>query len=205
MAFLAHNRHDKIETGQKKCAVAHCLTALETSILKEGVRDAIVTWNDFIIDGHNRYEIATRHGLPYNTISKEFDSEDEVKEWMILNQFGRRNLNSYQRSILAIPLGEIIARRAKENHAIGVMIGASITNRSVQKSAQSGFQEKPITKPVITPINATKEMAKIANVSHDTIAKVHYLHFQTVRCIKIIFAISVALLHLLTTLTKIIR
>ena len=24
--FLAHNRHDKIETGQKKCAVAHCLT-----------------------------------------------------------------------------------------------------------------------------------------------------------------------------------
>ena len=84
--------------------------ALETSIVKEGVREAIILWGDFIVDGHNRYEIATRHGLPYNTISKEFASEDDVIIWMIINQFGRRNINSLSRSLLAISLEEIFSK-----------------------------------------------------------------------------------------------
>ena len=30
---------------------------LEASILREGVRDALLAWKDVLIDGHNRYEI----------------------------------------------------------------------------------------------------------------------------------------------------
>jgi hypothetical protein len=30
---------------------------LEDNILKEGIREKIITWNGYIIDGHNRYEI----------------------------------------------------------------------------------------------------------------------------------------------------
>jgi len=60
--------------------------ALEASILKEGVREAIILWGDFIVDGHNRYEIATRHGLPFKTTVREFESEDDVIIWMIDNQ-----------------------------------------------------------------------------------------------------------------------
>ena len=33
---------------------------LEQNCLAEGIREAILTWNGFIIDGHNRYEIATK-------------------------------------------------------------------------------------------------------------------------------------------------
>ncbi len=152
-------------------------TALETSILNEGVRDALVTWNGYIIDGHNRFEIATRHGLPYNTISKEFASEDDVIIWMIDNQLARRNISIYDRSRLGIVQGEIFSKRAKENIVTAAKIGGHIRQNSPfqtfgKGSIQEESVEKTIEKPVIVPINATKEMAKIANVSHATISKV---------------------------------
>ena len=65
---------------------------LEQNCLDEGIREKIITWNGFIIDGHNRYEIATRWNLEYETESKRFKDENEVKLWMIDNQNGRRNL-----------------------------------------------------------------------------------------------------------------
>ena len=61
--------------------------------MSEGIREKILTWNGFIIDGHNRYEIATRWDLDFETESKHFDSEEAVKDMDgILNQLGRRNL-----------------------------------------------------------------------------------------------------------------
>jgi hypothetical protein len=33
---------------------------LEQNCLAEGIREKIITWNGFIIDGHNRFEIATK-------------------------------------------------------------------------------------------------------------------------------------------------
>ena len=40
---------------------------LEENLLRDGCRDPIVVWNDVIVDGHNRYEICTRHGIPFYT------------------------------------------------------------------------------------------------------------------------------------------
>lgn len=73
---------------------------LETNCIEEGIRDAIVTWKGFIIDGHNRYKIATDWQLTFKTVEKQFDSEYDVIEWMLLNQFGRRNLTETQKSYL---------------------------------------------------------------------------------------------------------
>ena len=33
---------------------------LEANILSEGIRDSLLVWNGILIDGHNRYEIATK-------------------------------------------------------------------------------------------------------------------------------------------------
>lgn len=132
---------------------------LEQNCLAEGIREAILTWNGFIIDGHNRYEIANKWNLDFQTKSKHFKDEEEVKEWMILNQFGRRNLSNYQRSVLALQLEEVFKEKAKENlKASGENFG-----KGTQISAN------PIE---IKPIETRKELAKVANVSHDTIAKV---------------------------------
>lgn len=73
---------------------------LEQNCLAEGIREKIITWNGFIIDGHNRYEIATRWNLDYQTESKRFENENDVREWMINNQLGQRNLTKEQKDYL---------------------------------------------------------------------------------------------------------
>jgi DNA modification methylase len=74
---------------------------------------------------------------------------------MILNQFGRRNLSNYQRSVLALQLEEVFSAKAKENQAVQFK-GNSLKQISAE----------------VKPIETRKELAKVANVSHDTIAKV---------------------------------
>lgn len=88
---------------------------LEANILAEGVRDSLLVWNGVLIDGHNRYEIATKHGITYDVQEKEFADRAEAERWIILNQFGRRNLSAYDRSVLALKLKPIVAAKAKEN------------------------------------------------------------------------------------------
>jgi len=71
---------------------------LEDNLLENGVRDPVVIWGGIIIDGHNRYEIATKHGLPFTTVSMEFESRDDVLIWIINTQVSRRNLTPVQLS-----------------------------------------------------------------------------------------------------------
>lgn len=73
---------------------------LEQNILEEGIRESLIVWNKTIVDGHNRYDIALEHDLDYDIDEREFESKDEVVNWMIDNQLGRRNLSPQQQSYL---------------------------------------------------------------------------------------------------------
>ena len=59
---------------------------LEENLLKNGCRDSIVLWGDILIDGHNRYEICNKHGIPFNTIGRDFKSREEALIWIISTQ-----------------------------------------------------------------------------------------------------------------------
>ena len=39
---------------------------LENNCLEEGIREKILLWNEYIIDGHNRYEIAQNNNLEFH-------------------------------------------------------------------------------------------------------------------------------------------
>lgn len=88
--------------------------ALERSLLAEGCRDALVLWGDVLVDGHNRYGICTKHGIPFNTVQNtQFKSMDDVHLWMIEQHLGRRSLSDFQRGVLALRKKSILADRAK--------------------------------------------------------------------------------------------
>jgi hypothetical protein len=70
--------------------------SLEESILIYGCMNPLVLWNSVLIDGYNRYEIVMKHSLPFNTISLDFDSRDDVLIWIIKTQVERRNLTPMQ-------------------------------------------------------------------------------------------------------------
>lgn len=126
---------------------------LEKNILEEGIRDPLVVWNGVLVDGHNRYEIAKKHGLDYETVERDFCSEDEARAWIIQNQLGRRNLSKYDRSVMALRLKEPVAEKAEKRMLSG-------KTDPMQKSAQGATRD---------------ELANIAGVSHDTIRKVEII------------------------------
>ena len=129
---------------------------LEANCLENGIQDSLKTWNGVLVDGHNRYEIAEKHGLEFKTEEMEFSGRTDAKLWIIKNQLGRRNLSTYDRSILALKLKPVIAEKAKEKQA------------EYHGNQHDGLHQKSDKEQVTT----AKELAKVAGVSHDTIHKV---------------------------------
>lgn len=131
------------------------LEQLEKNIVAEGIRDPLVTWpqpdgREMLIDGHNRFDISCRHnGIPFHVKRMDFPDKEAAKRWIILNQFGRRNLSAYDRSVLALKLKPLIAEQGKQNESKGGQ-GCQISDK----------------------VDTKKELAKVAGVSHDTIHKV---------------------------------
>lgn len=70
---------------------------LEISILEEGCREPISTWNGLIIDGHNRHDICMKHKIEFKIEEREFKNKNAALDWMITKQIGRRNLTPQQR------------------------------------------------------------------------------------------------------------
>ena len=46
---------------------------LESNLVADGCRDPIIVWKGVIVDGHNRYEICTRLGIPFEVSSPGLD------------------------------------------------------------------------------------------------------------------------------------
>ena len=76
------------------------LEILEKSLIEEGCREPIYVWNDVILDGHNRYRICTKHGIPYKVVNAPVSSKDEAIVWICINQMGRRNISEQTRHYL---------------------------------------------------------------------------------------------------------
>lgn len=76
-------------------------------------------WPHILIDGHNRYEICTRLGLPFEVVVQEFSDREAVMDWMDANQLGRRNLTRDQFTLL------IGRRYNRVKKAVGAPVGNS--------------------------------------------------------------------------------
>ena len=133
--------------------------ALERSILDEGCRDALVLWGNILVDGHNRYGICQKHGLPFKTIQNErFQNMEDIHLWMIDQHLGRRSVSDYQRGVLALRKREIIAERRAA--------AAAAVNAAKADSAQSEAPWEGDTDPAIAA--ALANTAKVPDQALDT-------------------------------------
>ena len=131
---------------------------LEKSILEEGVREPIVTWQGWIVDGHNRYEIATKHGLDFDTVEYDFADEAAVIDWMVETQCSRRNLELFQKTAL----------RIKADKAKLTAIVKEKERKRKTTSVKSPKSELP-------KYDTREELAKSAGVSGQTVSRVEYI------------------------------
>jgi N6-adenosine-specific RNA methylase IME4 len=128
------------------------LSQLEANILRDGCRDPLVLWGEILIDGHNRHEICTRNGLPFETVQIQFESRTHARIWMRNNQAGRRNLTTAWR--LDLELG---------NKQDLLEIGKAKRVETLKQNA-SVLSQNDRTESVPT-VNTRVEIAKAAGVS----------------------------------------
>jgi len=134
--------------------------ALERSLLSEGCRDALVLWGDLLVDGHNRYGICQKHGIPFNTLQNQtFQSIDDVHLWMIDNHLGRRSVSDFQRGTLALRKKEIVSARL------------AAQAQAPQSSAQAAGTDVA-TPSAADPVLTREAVARTARLSSATLSQI---------------------------------
>lgn len=91
---------------------------LETNIKRDGCTSPLFIWRGYIVDGHNRYKICTENSIEFQTIELAYQNKDEVIQWMIETQLGRRNLTSFQKILIAEKYRPIFEKKAKANQSM---------------------------------------------------------------------------------------
>ena len=145
--------------------------ALERSILAEGCRDALVLWGDVLVDGHNRYGICQKHGLPFQTVQNpRFQSMEDVHLWMIDQHLGRRSVSDFQRGVLALRKREIMAdRKARSAGAPGAADEATATPEAPAAAATLAAPE---------PLNSREAIARAARLSSSQVVMIEKIQKQ---------------------------
>lgn len=90
---------------------------LEKNIVENGFDGnfPIMEWQGFIVDGHNRYDICKKHNIEPVIGTLAYKTKEEVMEWMLDIQLGRRNLTPIQKIAITEKYRPIYEKQAKEN------------------------------------------------------------------------------------------
>jgi hypothetical protein len=151
--------------------------ALERSILAEGCRDALMLWGDVLVDGHNRYGICQKHGLPFRTQqSSLFQSIEDVHLWMIDQHLGRRSVSDFQRGVLALRKREILASRAIDTAASTAQPVSSVAGDSGATASPAESDGAP--KMASRPMQSREELAKAARLSSNQVGMIEKIQKQ---------------------------
>ena len=146
--------------------------ALERSILAEGCRDALVLWGEVLVDGHNRYGICQKHGLPFQTMQNtRFQSMEDVHLWMIDQHLGRRSVSDFQRGVLALRKRKILAERRAQS------IAATASAHEVARDdADHAPRNAAIPEP--NPLKSRTDIAKAARLSSSQVVHIEKIQKQ---------------------------
>lgn len=132
-------------------------SSLESDILENGCYAPIIVNEDMvIIDGHNRFRICEKHGLPYKMLAFSFADLLEAKQWALDTQKGRRNLDKWELGKIALKLKPEIEARAKTNQG---------TRTDLLVNSPEG----------LAPVDTRKEMAQAVGIGEQVMGRIAQL------------------------------
>ncbi|RST53512.1 plasmid replication/partition related protein [Variovorax sp. DXTD-1] len=151
--------------------------ALERSILAEGCRDALVLWGDVLVDGHNRYGICQKHGLPFQTVQNtRFKTIEDVHLWMIDQHLGRRSISDFLRGVLALRKKDIVdERRAR------AMVDTAPPDDGAPFDADPPAGSPDGNAPVLpppAPLSSREAIARAARLSSNQVVMIEKIQKQ---------------------------
>ncbi len=116
---------------------------------------------DFWWTGHNRYQICSNHNIEFEAIEYEFGSEEDVIDWIIDNQLGRRNLDPTQASILR---GKQYNRLKKGNGERGP---GKLDQNDPASTAELLADKHGVSSPTIKRDGQFAEAVEALEIEHD--------------------------------------
>lgn len=146
---------------------------LEANLVAEGCRDPLVTWNGILLDGHNRFEICERLGIPYQTVEIELPNDEAAKLWIEEHQIGRRNLTNDQRAAIGY---RIMQRRVAISNQERARKGGNARSLSLVEAPTTEIPPAPRQREVaaaqlgVSP-NKLRVVSAIAKESPDLVEK----------------------------------
>jgi len=154
--------------------------ALERSLLAEGCRDALVLWGDVLVDGHNRYGICQKHGLPFQTVqNSRFQSMEDVHLWMIDQHLGRRSVSDFQRGVLALRKREIVTARKLARMAEPDPSESTSAPWDAAPGDGLPAPSTPTPAPLLEPsLNSREALAKAARLSSSQVVMIEKIQKQ---------------------------
>ncbi len=151
--------------------------ALERSLLAEGCRDALVLWGDILVDGHNRYALCQKHGLPFNTVQNtRLRTIADVHLWMIDQHLGRRSVSDFQRGVLALRKKEIVGQRqaAARAAAKDATLRAEVLGEARPPSPIDG-EPAAVAEP---PLKSREDLARAARLTPGQVTMIEKIQKQ---------------------------
>ena len=133
--------------------------ALEEDILRNGCIQPIIVWNGTIVDGHNRYAICKKHGIPFKTVEHDFADMTEARLWIWSNMKNTREPTDFQKCEMVMPFREEIGSEAVKRVLAGVAVDPSL-------NLGEGHLER----------RTDTILGKMAGVSHDIMRMAIKLH-----------------------------
>ena len=154
------------------------LALLEEDIRKNGCYSPIVVNEELaIVDGHNRFALCEKLGVPYRMAVFHFDDTLEAMQWALDTQKGRRNLDIWKLGRIALKLKPELEARGKANMSAGggdqksweVRQQRNVAPEAAENEEKSGLAILPNP---ISSVNARKEMAQSVGISDRTMGMV---------------------------------
>ena len=137
--------------------------SLEDSIKQDGCLRPIELWNGYIADGHNRYSICMKNGIPFEQtdVTEKFETKSDVMKWIVQNQRARqtgRQLSKTELLKMAEAVEKQVAVEAKEKHD---------ANGGDKVSAKARAESSNLNEPV-EKIRTAAKAAEAIGVSENT-------------------------------------
>ena len=146
---------------------------LEKNIVENGFdrNFPIMEWNGYIVDGHNRYSVCQKHNIEYVVGTLAYETKEEVMEWMLDIQLGRRNLSPIQRIAVAEKYRPIYERQAKKNQGtrndLNNNFGTKLTQSEKEKMNNENRTNKKLADIAGVKPTTYKMGAKVLNSNNE--------------------------------------
>jgi hypothetical protein len=154
---------------------------LEQSLKEEGrAYSALWLWGDILVDGHHRFEICTKHNIPYETkqVYESAKTIEDVEYRMRRDTIGRRNLDAAVMSRLRAEnvMYHIKCGKGKQEAVKLVSEESKVSERQVYRDVERvelvetlANEAKPVADAMSVP--AIKELAEMPKAKQKAVVK----------------------------------